>query len=282
MKKVFLFTLILLLTNIVVFADHIHPKQLTLGFMPYLASQQLLKKYQPLADYLSNELGIDVVISVAKDYQTHLDLTGNDALDISFLGGSPYVYVTDKYGPKPLLARYEFDGVPHFRSVIYTSNNNTGINKLSDLKGKKIVFGSKQSTLSTQVPYFMLMNEGLIGSATKIDFLNNQENVLIGVLLGEYDAGAAAEEVYRENESKGLKVLAYSPYLSTHVFVTSSKMDKHLQGKIRKALLKLKEAPGGEAVLKSIGETLTGFVDVSDSDYNLLRGILKKVLPELE
>lgn len=280
MKK-FIMTLIVLVMLQTAYAEHATHNQLTLGFMPYLASQKLLKKYQPLADYLSKELHAEVVISVAKDYKSHLEQTGRDELDISFLGGSPYVVITEKYGPKPLLVRYEFNNIPHFRSVFFTRNNSK-INSISDLKGKKVVFGSKKSTLSTQVPYFMLMQAGLTSDDLSLSHLNNHENVIISTLLGEYDAGASSEEVFKESESKGLRAIAYSPYLSTHVFVTSSKMDKKLQTKIKNALLKLNKEPQGLNVLKSIGPSLTGFVNVNDSDYNLLRGILEKVLPELE
>ena len=255
--------------------------ELTLGFMPYLASQLLLKKYQPLADYLTKKLGKRVVLKIAKDYNSHLKATGEDELDISFLGGSPYVVVVDKYGKKPLLARYEFNNRPHFRSVIFTSKNSK-IKSLSELKGKNFVFGSRRSTLSTQVPLYMLMAAGVNLENLNHHFLNNQENVYISVLLGEHDGGSAAEEVFRENEPKGLRAIAYSPFLSTHVFVANSKMDVDLQNKIKKALLELSDEAEGKEILTSISPILTGFVEVRDSDYNLLRGILKQVLPVLD
>jgi len=281
MKK-FIIVLSVFLISLMGYSENIaSKKKLTLGFMPYLSSQQIIKKYQPLADYLSAELGQEVVIEIAKDYSTHLRATGEDKLDISFLGGSPYVVVVDKYGPKPLMARFEFNHRPHFRSVFYTSED-SDIKTLKDLKGKSVVFGSRRSTLSTQVPLYMLMQAGLTTDDFDYEFLNNQENVYISVLLGGHDGGASAEEVFAENSNKGLRVIEYSPYLSTHVFVTRSDMDKDLQDKVQKALFKLSSLPEGDAVLKSISKTLTGFVEVQDSDYNLLRGILKEVLPILE
>lgn len=263
------------------YADHNKRTSLTMGFMPYLASQQLIRKYQPLADYLSGEIGVDVEIVVAKDYATHLKNTGEDRLDISFLGGSPYVVITEKYGSKPLLARYEFNHRPHFRSVIFTTEN-SGLEEISDLKGKSVVYGSKKSTLSTQVPFFMLMQAGLSEDDYVSEFLNNHENVILSVLLGDFDAGAAAEEIFEEHKSKGLRAIAYSPYLSTHVFAASAELDPVLQDKIKKALLGLKDKVNGKEILTSVSPILTGFVDVRDSDYNLLRGILEQVLPVLE
>ena len=131
-------------------------KKLTLGFMPYLSSDILLKKYTPLATYLSKELNKKVEIVIAKDYSTHIEHTGTNKLDISFLGGSPYVVIDKKYGHKPLLARYEFTNKPTFHSVIFV-NKNSKLKTLSQLKGKKVAFGNKNSTLSTQVPLYMMM-----------------------------------------------------------------------------------------------------------------------------
>jgi len=282
MKKILIALLFAFLTVSVSGAHHIEGGKLKLGFMPYLTAQQILGKYQPLADYLSRELGVDVVIDVAKDYSEHLEKTGKDMLDISFLGGSPYVEISEEYGAKPLLVRYEFDGRPSFRSVIFTAGDRT-INDVKDLKGKSVVFGSPKSTLSTQVPYYMLMEAGLKKEdIKKISFLNNHENVIYSVLLGEYTAGAVAEEIYNENKHQGIKAIGYSPYLSTHVFVTRSDMEPDIINNIKKSLLKLKTLPEGEEILKSISPTLTGFVEVKDSDYDLLRKILKRVLPELE
>ena len=280
MKKVILL-ITLILTFSTAFSAVTQNGQLTLGFMPYLASQHLLVKYQPLADYLSKELGMRVVIEVAKDYVTHNEETGKDELDISFLGGSPYIDVCEQYGCRPILARFEFNGRPYFRSVIYTAEKSR-IKTLKELEGKRMAFGSRKSTLSTQVPYFMMLEAGVTMKYVKSDFVDNQENVVLGVLLGDYDAGSASEEVFMENRKLGLRAIAYSPYVSTHVFTASSKMPRELRERIINALLTLKTRPEGAKIMKSISPSLTGFVTADDSDYDLLRSILHQVLPVLE
>lgn len=279
MRK-FILIIIILALSLTLYAETVK-EELTLGFMPYLAPNQIFKKYQPLADYLSERTGKKVNIVIAKDYNAHLRATGEDRLDISFLGGSPYVNVVENYGKKPLLARFEFNHRPHFRSIFYTSKN-SDVKSLNDLKGRRVVFGSRRSTLSTQVPLQMLIQAGLTTDDFTYEFLNNQENVYISVLLEQYEGGASSEEVFNEVKHKGLRAIAYSPYISTHVFVTRNGMDEDLYNSIKNALLDLKNMPDKEWILKNINEILTGFVDVRDSDYNLLRGILKEVQPILE
>lgn len=254
---------------------------LTIGFMPYLNAELLIEKYTPLARYLSAMLGRDVRIEVAKDYAEHMRKTGEDELDISFLGGSPYVVIGDAYGPKPLLARYEFDGRPTFRSVIFVSKDSP-LQSLSELHGKRVAFGNINSTLSTQVPLSMIMRAGLtLTDLAEYKFLRNHTNVVLGVEFGDFDAGAVAEEVYIENMGRNIRPLAHSPDLSTHVFVTRSTMDASLQKEISMALVSLKRDLRGSEILDAIGGNLTGFAPVTDKDYDLHREILRQVLPVL-
>jgi phosphonate transport system substrate-binding protein len=258
-------------------------RPLVLGFMPYLNVEDLLKKYSPLAEYLSHELDWEVQVRVAKDYATHIRQVGEDQIDIAFLGGSPYVVIGDQYGNKPLLVRYEFEGKPTFTSVIFVARDSP-LQSLSDLRGHRVAFGNKNSTLSSQVPLYMLMQAGVgLTELAGHDHLRNHENVLLGVEYGDFDAGAAAEEVFREKGSDALRTLAVSPEISTHVFVTRANMAAELRETIRQALLGLsRDNPQGEGVLKAIGGKLTGFVPVVDEDYDLLREILARVLPALE
>lgn len=277
-----LVALLLSSTNSAVAAEGDQDRALTLGFMPYLNAELLIEKYAPLARYLSDRLDRPVNITVAKDYAEHLRLTGEDKLDISFLGGSPYVVIGDEYGMKPLLVRYEFDGAPQFRAVIFAAKDSP-LESLVELSGKRIAFGSPKSTLSTQVPAYMLMQAGVqLKDLANYTHLRNHTNVILGVEFGDFDAGAVAEEVFKENKDKNIRVLAYSPQLSTHVFVTRTDMAPELHDQIARALLDLSTEPGGQDVLHAIADNLTGFVPVQDSDYDLHRDMLRQVLPVLE
>lgn len=273
--------LLLISSNSASAAENEQNRALTLGFMPYLNAELLIEKYTPLAKYLSDRLKRPVNVTVAKNYAEHIRLTGEDKLDISFLGGSPYVVIGNDYGLKPLLARYEFDGAPLFRAVIITGKNSP-FKTLADLNGKRVAFGSAKSTLSTQVPVYMLLQAGVqLTDLAKYTHLRNHTNVVLGVEFGDFDAGAVAEEIFEENKDRNIRVLAYSPQLSTHVFVTRTDMPPDLHEQISRALLDLKSDPHGPAILHAIAKNLTGFVPVQDNDYDLHREILDKVLPIL-
>ena len=92
---------------------------------------------------------------MTKNHAEHIKAVGNDEFDISFLGGMSYVVVTKRYGKKPIVGRFEFDGKPILHSVIIV-NKDSNMTNIHDLKGKKVAFGDKDSTLSSQVPLYML------------------------------------------------------------------------------------------------------------------------------
>jgi phosphonate transport system substrate-binding protein len=254
------------------------PESLTLGLLPYLTAGQLTQKYTPLTVYLSKKLHIPVSLEIAKNYDEHIQKVSEDKIDIAFLGGSPYIKIVEKYGKKPLLARYEIHGKPTFHGVIVVAQRSE-IKTLQDLIGKKVAFGDANSTLSAQVPTYMLMQAGVpLDKLAEHDHLKNHENVVYGITLGDYSAGALAEEIFTEYQKKGIRVLATSPPISTYVFVANSHLPNSLIEQIRQALLDLKQDPQGQEVLAKIGKEITGFVPVADSDYDNLRDILKSIV----
>ncbi len=252
------------------------PDALTLTFLPYLTAGELIKKYTPLVKYLEKHIEIPITLQVSKDYQGHTQQVGEDKLDIAFLGGIPYIKMVAKYGQKRLLARYEMHGKPTFQSVIVVANNSP-LKTLSELAGQRFAFGDPNSTLSTLVPSYMLKQAGITLEQLKdYEFLKNQPNVVLGVLFGDYAAGAVALEVFDEYKARGIRALAVSPAVSTHVFVASNSLSGELVKKLQTAFYQLKESPEGQAILSAIGKEMTGFVPVQDSDYDLLRTIFKE------
>ncbi|MGD8312623.1 MAG: PhnD/SsuA/transferrin family substrate-binding protein, partial [Gammaproteobacteria bacterium] len=203
-----------------------------------------------------------------------MDYIGRDEVDIAFMGPALYVALVDKYGPKPLLARLEIEGDPVFRGKIITLKDSP-ITSLAELKGKHFAFGDPESTMSHLVPRFMLREAGVgLEDLAEYRFLGNHTNVALGVLAGDFDAGAVKEEVFREFEQRGLQALATTPAFSEHLFVARSTLPAQTVATLREALYRLRDTPEGRIILAGIKDRLTGMVPVEDSDYDNLREIL--------
>jgi phosphonate transport system substrate-binding protein len=248
--------------------------ELRIGFMPYITAVELVQKYTPLAEYLQQELGKPVKIVVTKDYPSLTDAVDQEAFEIIFFGGFSYIKAVEQHGKLRLIARWELQHKPYFHAVIFVPTTSP-IKSLHDLIGKSFAFGSKSSTLSSVVPRYMLQQAGIeLAQFATYDYLTNHEDVILGVLLGTYHAGAVAEEIFHQYQKQySIKDLALSQPLSTHVFAVAPHVSADLYLAIKQAFLELKQHPQAKDIMGSISADLTAFVTVQDSDYDLHREI---------
>ncbi len=249
---------------------------LTLQVHPYLPSTELLKKFSPLITYLKNRLESEIVCNISGNYQEHIEMIGNDKVDIAYLGPVSYIKVVKNFGTKPLLARLEIKGSPLFQGVIFTLKSSS-IRSVKDLKGKRFAFGDPDSTMSHIVPLAVLYDKGIkLHDLDKHSFLPGHRNVALGVLMGDFDAGAVKEEVFNEYKARGLIDLEWTPKISEHLFVTKSSLPDKTIKKLRAALFWLRDDPDAFRIMSSIKQGVTGLVPVEDRNYDNLRVILKK------
>ncbi len=249
---------------------------LTFQIHPYLPSGELLNKFSPLITYLENKLESEIICNISTNYQEHIKMVGNDKVDIAYLGPVSYVKVVDNFGSKPLLARLEIKGSPLFQGVIVT-HKSSSIKSVKNLKGKRFAFGDPDSTMSHIVPLIVLDNQGInLHDLAKHSFLHGHRNVALGVLMGDFDAGAVKEEVYYEYKDRGLFDLEWTPKISEHLLVAKSTLPDKVVSKLRSALLSLRDDPDGKRIMSSIKRDVTALVPVEDKNYDNLRVILKK------
>ena len=257
--------------------SHSAEKPLMLHIYPYAPAEEIIKQFTPLAQYLTESLKRKVEINVSKGQVEHLESIGNDSSDIVYLGPVAYVQLVDKYGKKPVLARLEIRGSPLLRGVVFTSSSSS-VRSLKDLKGKRFAFGYRNSTMSHIVPFSMLLDEGVsLSDLQQYKFLSDQHNVALGVLMGDYDAGAANESIFQSYKSRGLKELARTPEVSEHLFIARSTLSAPTINALRKALFAVKDAGNAQSILSPIKEGMTALAPVDDRDYDNLRELLQKL-----
>lgn len=258
-------------------ADSNAQSPLILAVHPYLTPAEIVRRFTPLAAYLGKRLDRSVLVRVGPSYEAHIEAVGRDTVDIAFMGPAAYVALTDRYGNKPLLARLEIDGKPVFRGSIVVRRDSP-VMELADLKGKRFAFGEPDSTMGTLVPQYMLLQARVpLSALAQHNNISGHKNVALAVLAGAADAGAVKDEIYREFESQGLRLLAASPAVSEHLFVTRTDLPPTLVTQLRDAMLTLKEQPDGANIMRSINAQTTALVSVSDADYANLRNMIQTV-----
>lgn len=269
-----LFFLVILLSQIIV---HAADSRFTLGVHPYLDAKEIQRRFEPLAAYLSLQLGREVQVRVGIDYLDHIQAIGEDRLDLAYLGPASYVEVTRIYGTKPILARVEADGKPSFYGYVVVLRDSP-LERLADLRGKRFAFGDPDSTMGTLVPRWLLLEAGVDTSDLAFySHVTGHKNVALAVLAGAVEAGAVKEEIFDLYQPRGLRSLARSPAISEHLFVTRANLDADVVTLLRQHLLGLREAGLVERVLAPIKSNATALVPADDSDYDNLRRIVSQI-----
>ena len=252
-----------------------HP--LILAVHPYLSHSELIKKFTPLVEYLSQKLNQKITLKIGDSYDEHINIIGLNQADIAYMGPASYIKMVNNYGKKPILARLEVNGKPTFHGHIIAGKG-SGIDNLQDLKGKHIAYGDRNSTMSFIVPHFMLLQEKIFDNPhTRYVFLHTHNNVALGVLSGDYDAGAVKSAVFEKFKNDGIYSVSKTPEISEHVFIARSNLDTKKINQIKSLMLDFNKTPEGLDALKNIKKTITGLVAASDSDYDNLRHIINTV-----
>lgn len=264
-KKRFLLLAILLWASTTVSAD------ILLGVHPFRDATEIIRKFSPLGEYLSKQLGEEVLIKVGGSYEAHLNTIGAGSVDIAFVGPALYVTLIERYGQRPLLARLEVNGEPTFFGDIVVADDSP-IQTLQDIKGRSFAFGDKNSTMSHIIPRHLLHKAG-VDREDLLNFvhLRSHDDVALSVLMGNTDVGAVKHAVFEHYASRGLRSLVSTPLFSEHLFVTRDDMPDSQVDRIRQALLQLTET----SVLKPLNKGATALVEVNDSDYDNLRETLR-------
>ena len=255
--------------------------EITLGILPRLSTETLYGMFRPLAEYLSNEVGEKVSVVIPEDFDAFKAAVKAGQIDLGFANSLIYVQLKKDMNLDPLALASEEKAGTKFRGIII-ARKDSGINKVQELKGKKLVFVDKDSAAGYIFQMMMLSKAGLDihKDFTVLPFAKKHDNVTMAVFNKEADAGGIREDDFEKMKNKvdlsQIKVIAYSEYFPNWPMFATAKIGKSTAAKIRAAFLKLKaDNAESERVLKSA--KLTGFTTVSDKDYDLLRQAAKLV-----
>ncbi len=238
---------------------------LVFGFVPALSARYLVSRFQPLADYLGDSLGIEVRLETAPSFRDFLNRAiGQRRYDIMFAAGNLYHQARQEAQYRAILRV----GKLPVRALV-VSLKSSGIGDLAGLAGRRVAT-LERLALSDVLGRYLLNKAGLRpGRDLSMQVTPNQNAALLSVLQGSADAAIIIEPAYTRASAliKGkLRVLSRSREFPHHPISVAPWVGAALAEKVAKALLALAATPSGRAMVRRTG--WPGFVRAKPDDYD--------------
>ena len=232
----------------------------------------MVKNFDPLCKYLSNEIGKEVKFVPSATYEDAVNKLKDGSIDMAHLGPVTYVQAHDGFGGEPLVKALE-GGETEYSSVIFVRNDSS-IKDVTELKGKKVAFGDKDSMSSNCAPKYFMFNKGVKESdlAAAVNH-TSQDTVISNVLSKDFDAGTVKESIFEKNKDKGIRIIGKQEHIPTFPMTVRKEVDSKVKEDLKKALLKLTDTE----ILKAVDKKYTGFTEGSDADYAWVRDAMNKL-----
>ncbi len=229
------------------------------------------RRLKPLTDYLSGQLKRPVNLRLAPNLSTAARDVAMGRIDITYL--TPVAYLrAHREGGARLVAKTITRGKSSFQLMLVTRNDSP-IKTVRDLKGKSFAFGDKAAILQRAA----VVNAGIkLEELGSYKFIGHYDNIVRGVLSGDFDAGILKDTSAYQAADKGIRIIHASPHLPPYNIVVSKNIDEKLYKTIRAAFLELDAAnPQHRVVIKALDPNYDGFAETSDAEYDIVRQLVR-------
>jgi len=220
-----------------------NPPVLRVSAIPDEDPTKLLRKSEPLVQYLESKLGMKVKFIPVLDYAATVEGMAAKKLDLVWYGGFTAVQAMHRAGAIPIVQRAR-DTKFHSKFI---ANVKSGINSIKDLKGHTFAFGSVSSTSGHLMPRYYLLKNGIDPEKAfkRMSFSGAHDATAKWVESGKVDAGALNEAVWKKLVKTGkvdtskVKVIWTTPSFYDYNWTVGKHIDPVLREKIRDAFMTL-------------------------------------------
>lgn len=268
-------------------ADAAFDGPLVIGAIPDQDPELLVRSYGLLADYLSEELGIEVEYRPVTEYEAAVTAFKVGDLDLVWFGGLTGVQARLQVDGATAIAQRDID--PEFTSV-FIAGTDTGIEPveevggLDQLAGRSFTFGSDSSTSGRLMPQFFLDQAGvtLDDFDGEVGFSGSHDTTIELVESGTFEAGVLNSQVWESRVAEGavdtdaVQVVLETPEYYDYHWVARPELDEDLQARIVDALRALDpDDPDDAAILEFFGSE--AFIPTEDANYVQIEQVARDI-----
>lgn len=270
------------------------PRELVLGLVPSLEAETMVDNLEPVADFLSAELGMPVTSFVPQDYTGLVEALGTGRADIGMLPPFAAMLGQMRYDIETILIAVR-EGEVGYRSQFMTNDPSvcdtplvtdeqgylTCQGDVAVVEGETLAFTDPNSTSGFLFPSVHLMKHG-IDPRKDIEglFVGGHDSAALAVYAGDVRFAVAYDDVRMFIEPQypdvGEKVItfAHTEVIPNDGVQLRPGLPEDLQAAIAEAFIKLTESqahlPREEKVLWVLYE-IDGFVPATEGLYDPVR-----------
>jgi phosphonate transport system substrate-binding protein len=195
------------------------PETLRIGILPDQDPETLQRRFAPILKYLSAALQIPCELRIPESYEHLLELFHKGEIDLGYFGGYSFVNARQQDRAVPLVMR-RID--TRFTSLFLVHANST-VQKIEDLQGKRIGFGSPLSTSGHLMPRYFLLQMKMEPEEyfSHVAYSGAHDKTVYWVRDGVIDVGTANANTVRSMLSRNLigsdeiRILWETPHTQT-------------------------------------------------------------------
>lgn len=247
------------------------PEALRVGLVPNQNPQEVEAQYEPLGEYLSEELGREVELSVPTSYSAVVEAMASGELDLAYFGGLTYVQARERAEVTPLVTEVNpRTGTTKYASVIVVPADSP-IREVSELDGQDFAFGSVSSTSGSLYPSIMLADAGIDyrTDLAEMVYTGGHDATAQAVANGQVDAGGLEDRILLSLEEEGVieegsvRVIQESEPIEGYPWVVRNALPDDQKEAIAEAYLSMEDPE----LLDLLGAEDYERVEASDYDY---------------
>jgi phosphonate transport system substrate-binding protein len=249
------------------------PKKLIIGLIPTESSSHITDRFDNLHRYLEKKLGIPVDLKTSTDYAGVITAMQFKHVDVAYFGPKSYVEAAQRANAECFAMEVLEDGTKGYHGIILTKKE-SGIKKMTDLKGKNWAFTDPNSTSGTLVPTVYFVKEMKIDPEkyfSKVIYSGSHEASILAVKGGKIDGASTNDlDLDRGNgkfwdKDKDFNIIWTSKLIPGSNMAYRKDLPESLKKALRDAFLSYSDKEG----LKKL--KLKGYAAVSDDVYDPIR-----------
>ena len=252
------------------------------GVHPLHNPKLLFEIYQPMIDYVNARIkGSELRLEASRDYASFERKLFSGRFDFAL--PNPYqTVIAAKKGYK-IFGKMGDD--ENFRGIILVRKD-SGINKVSDLRGKTVSYPAPTALAATMMPQWHMHKNGLdVNHDITNSYVGSQESSIMNVYLGKSAAAATWPPPWeafikeRPEVAEQVEIKWQTPALPNNGLVVRDDVPEALVDEVSKIIFSLHQDEEGRKILSAM--ELSRYEKALDSDYAPTREFLKNFQTEV-